>query len=242
MLRISLTVLWLGLHAFTAECLSSILNWRTKIPQATQHGKKKGGGEREEIRTIIPNSWYCYKSVEILIIKEKNYFSTFPSTCAAPKAMHPEKSGSCWLASVLEQRKRVDMWALAQHLRTVAAPAAIRQGPDLTENPGLGGSHRSRQITAEKKSVPLSRKQRGLFRNFSKKSHQQLWSSLSVPNLWPEPLMFQMKPLLLSLSSHKIPFYYERRPLLYLIKWPCTHLLAECHPNPVTIFLVLSFF
>lgn len=105
-----------------------------------------------------------------------------------------------------------------------------------------GGSHRSRQITAEKKSVPLSRKQRGLFRNFSKKSHQQLWSSLSVPNLWPEPLMFQMKPLLLSLSSHKIPFYYERRPLLYLIKWPCTHLLAECHPNPVTIFLVLSFF
>ena len=51
MLRISLAVLWLGLHAFTAECLSSILNWRTKIPQATQHGKKK----KEKIRTIIPN-------------------------------------------------------------------------------------------------------------------------------------------------------------------------------------------
>ena len=161
----------------------------------------------------------------------------------SPRSHASREVWSCWLASVLEQRKHVDMWALAQHLPTVAAPAVIHQGPDLTENPDLGGSHRSRQmITAEKKLVPLSRKQRGLFRNFSKKSHQQLWSSLSVPNLWPEPLMFQMKPLLLSLSSHKIPFYYERRPLLYLIKWPCTHLLAECHPNPVTIFLVVSFF
>lgn len=160
-----------------------------------------------------------------------------------PKPCIPRSLGPAGSASPLEQRKHADMWALAQHRPTVAAPAVI-QGPDLTENLGLGGFHRSCQmITAgKKKSVPLSRRQRGHFRNFSKKSHQQLWSSPSVPNLWPEPLMFQMKPLLLSLSSQKIPFYCERRPLLYLIKWPCTHLLAECHPNPVTIFLVLSFF
>ena len=40
-IRNTLAVQWLGLHAFTAEGAGSIPGQRTKIPQATQRGKKK---------------------------------------------------------------------------------------------------------------------------------------------------------------------------------------------------------
>ena len=36
-----LVVQWLGLLAFTAEGLSSIPGWGTKIPQAAQRGQKR---------------------------------------------------------------------------------------------------------------------------------------------------------------------------------------------------------
>ena len=36
----SLTVQWLGLHTFTAECTGSVLRWETKILQAAQHSQK----------------------------------------------------------------------------------------------------------------------------------------------------------------------------------------------------------
>ena len=39
--RNSLTVQWLGLHAFTAEGSGSVPGWGTKIPQAVWHGQKK---------------------------------------------------------------------------------------------------------------------------------------------------------------------------------------------------------
>ena len=36
----SLVVQWLGVGAFTAKGVRSIPGWRTKTPQAAQHGKK----------------------------------------------------------------------------------------------------------------------------------------------------------------------------------------------------------
>lgn len=114
------------------------------------------------------------------------------------------------------------------------------QRPRLDRIQGRRGVFHTGQIIPAEKNLCLYRRQRGHFRNFPEKSLQPLWSSPSVPNLWPKPLMLQTKPLLFALSSHRSPFFYERRRLLYLMKWPCTHVLAECHQNPVTSFIVLS--
>ena len=65
--------------------------------------------------------------------------------------MHPEKSGSCWFGLPGTE----EAGALNQHQPTAAAPAVIRRGPDLTENPALGGFHRSCQMTTAEKNLCL---------------------------------------------------------------------------------------
>ena len=48
MLRNSLAVQWLGLHAFTAEGPGSIPDWGTKIPQAARHSQKKKSEKKKK--------------------------------------------------------------------------------------------------------------------------------------------------------------------------------------------------
>ena len=45
-----LEVQWLGLCAFTAKGMGSILGWETKIPQATQHDQRQ-----IKIAEVLPN-------------------------------------------------------------------------------------------------------------------------------------------------------------------------------------------
>ena len=47
----SLVVQWLGLYASTARGTGLIPGQGTKIPQATWHGQKKGGGGLLKIKT-----------------------------------------------------------------------------------------------------------------------------------------------------------------------------------------------
>ena len=51
----SLVVQWLGLQVFSAEGLSSIPGWRTRIPQARWHWLKKRASQRRK-RALSPAS------------------------------------------------------------------------------------------------------------------------------------------------------------------------------------------
>ena len=133
---------------------------------------------------------------------KKKILCHFPKYICSPKGHLPHgKFGSCWSGSFPGQRKHVAVQAVTQYLPRASAPAVTHRGPDLTESRAGGGVFHTGQIIPAEKNPCLYRRHRGHFRNFPEKSLQPLWSSPSVPNLWPKPLMLQTKPLLFALSS-----------------------------------------
>ena len=61
----SLAILWLRLHASNAGGMGSIPGRGNKIPQATQHGKKKRGGKK---RRCQMKEYMQLKNVESYIL------------------------------------------------------------------------------------------------------------------------------------------------------------------------------